>query len=79
LRVGVHRDGSRTGVLAYAQEHAREWVTPLVTIETAERLLRNYGRDRATTRLLREGHDEALEYAGGLIAMIGVAADYQQR
>jgi hypothetical protein len=54
LRIGVHRDGSRVGVFAYSQEHAREWVTPLVTIETAERLLRNYGRDPATTRLLRE-------------------------
>jgi hypothetical protein len=54
LRIGVHRDGSRTGVFAYAQEHAREWVTPLVTIEAAERLLRNYGKDRATTRLLRQ-------------------------
>lgn len=52
LRVGVHRDGSRTGVLAYAQEHAREWVPPLVTIETAERLLRNYQRDPATRKLL---------------------------
>ncbi|WP_199564937.1 M14 family zinc carboxypeptidase [Spongiactinospora rosea] len=54
LRIGVHRDGSRTGVLAYAQEHAREWVTPLVTVEAAERLLRNYDNDRATRRLLRE-------------------------
>jgi hypothetical protein len=54
LRVGVHRDGSRTGVFAYAQEHAREWVAPLVTIEAAERLLRNYGRDPSTTRLLRD-------------------------
>ncbi|PZG44985.1 peptidase M14 [Spongiactinospora gelatinilytica] len=54
LRIGVHRDGSRTGVLAYSQEHAREWVTPLVTIEAAERLLRNYDNDRATRRLLRE-------------------------
>ncbi|GAA2641247.1 M14 family zinc carboxypeptidase [Nonomuraea recticatena] len=53
LRIGAHRDGSRTGVLAYAQEHAREWVTPLVTIETAERLLRNYARDPATRRLLQ--------------------------
>ncbi|WP_219470952.1 M14 family zinc carboxypeptidase [Nonomuraea rhizosphaerae] len=53
LRVGVHRDGSRTGVLAYAQEHAREWVPPLVTIEAAERLLRNYDRDAATRRLLQ--------------------------
>ncbi|MEV0592883.1 M14 family zinc carboxypeptidase [Nonomuraea cavernae] len=53
LRIGVHRDGSRPGVLAYAQEHAREWVTPLVTIEAAERLLRNHARDAATRRLLR--------------------------
>ncbi|WP_433510716.1 M14 family zinc carboxypeptidase [Nonomuraea sp. CA-143628] len=53
LRVGVHRDGSRTGVLAYAQEHAREWVGPLVTIEAAERLLRNYARDVATRELLK--------------------------
>ncbi|TDE39336.1 peptidase M14 [Nonomuraea mesophila] len=52
LRIGAHRDGSRTGVLAYAQEHAREWVTPLVTIEAAERLLRNHARDKATRRLL---------------------------
>jgi len=52
LRIGSHRDGSRTGVLAYAQEHAREWVTPLVTIEAAERLLRNYARDPATRRLV---------------------------
>ncbi len=42
LRIGKHRDGSRPGVFFYAQEHAREWVPPLVTIETAERLLRNY-------------------------------------
>ncbi|MEO3870990.1 M14 family zinc carboxypeptidase [Nonomuraea sp. B12E4] len=52
LRIGTRRDGSRTGVLAYSQEHAREWVTPLVTIEAAERLLRNYDRDKATKRLL---------------------------
>lgn len=42
IRIGAVRDGSKPGVLAYAQEHAREWVPPLVTIETAERLLRNY-------------------------------------
>jgi hypothetical protein len=42
IRIGRYRDGSRVGILAYAQEHAREWVPPLVTIETAERLLRNY-------------------------------------
>ncbi|HEY0640027.1 MAG TPA: M14 family metallopeptidase [Pseudonocardiaceae bacterium] len=52
IRIGRHRDGSRTGVLAYAQEHAREWVPPLVTIETAERLLRNYGHDGRTRQLL---------------------------
>src|SRR5690606_40263646 len=45
IRIGKHRDGSRTGVLAYAQEHAREWVTPLVAVETAERI------DRKSTRL----------------------------
>ncbi len=52
IRIGKHRDGSRTGVLAYAQEHAREWVPPLVTIETAERLLRNYAHDGRTRQLL---------------------------
>ncbi|MEJ3746924.1 M14 family metallopeptidase [Actinomycetes bacterium KLBMP 9797] len=53
LRIGKFRDGSRTGVLAYAQEHAREWVPPLVTIETAERLLRNQKHDPKTQELLR--------------------------
>lgn len=52
LRIGAHRDGSRLGVLAYAQEHAREWVTPLVMVETAERLLRNYAHDGETKRLV---------------------------
>ncbi|WBB50885.1 M14 family metallopeptidase [Verrucosispora sp. WMMA2044] len=52
IRIGKHRDGSRLGVLAYAQEHAREWVPPLVTIETAERLLRNYAHDRKTRELV---------------------------
>ncbi|MDQ7905797.1 M14 family metallopeptidase [Phytohabitans sp. ZYX-F-186] len=53
IRIGKFRDGSRTGVLAYAQEHAREWVPPLVTIETAERLLRNQKHDPKTQELLR--------------------------
>nr|MDT0656781.1 M14 family metallopeptidase [Micromonospora sp. DSM 115978] len=53
LRIGKFRDGSRTGVLAYAQEHAREWVPPLVAIETAERLLRNHRTDENTAQLLR--------------------------
>ncbi|MFI7644817.1 M14 family metallopeptidase [Micromonospora sp. NPDC049460] len=52
IRIGKHRDGSKLGVLAYAQEHAREWVPPLVTIETAERLLRNYAHDGQTKQLL---------------------------
>ncbi|WP_446215305.1 M14 family metallopeptidase [Micromonospora sp. IBHARD004] len=52
IRIGKHRDGSRMGVLAYAQEHAREWVPPLVAVETAERLLRNYGHDGRTKQLL---------------------------
>ncbi|SCE93643.1 M14 family metallopeptidase [Micromonospora mirobrigensis] len=52
IRIGKHRDGTKTGVLAYAQEHAREWVPPLVTVETAERLLRNYGHDGRTRQLL---------------------------
>jgi hypothetical protein len=52
IRIGKHRDGSRPGVLAYAQEHAREWVPPLVTIETAERLLRNYAHHGRTKQLV---------------------------
>jgi hypothetical protein len=52
LRIGVHRDGSRIGVLAYSQEHAREWATPLVTMEFAERLLANYATDAHTRDLL---------------------------
>ncbi len=52
IRIGKHRDGSKPGVLGYAQEHAREWVTPLVTIETAERLLRNYNSDGETKQLV---------------------------
>jgi hypothetical protein len=52
LRIGLHRDGSRVGVLAYSQEHAREWGTPLVTLEFAERLLANYATDAATRQLL---------------------------
>ena len=53
LRIGVHRDGSRIGVLAYSEEHAREWATPLVTLEFAERLLANYRTDPADAQLLR--------------------------
>ena len=52
LRIGKHRDGSKTGVLTYSQEHAREWQTPLVNIETAFRLLHNYQTDATTRRLV---------------------------
>ncbi|AGL17003.1 M14 family zinc carboxypeptidase [Actinoplanes sp. N902-109] len=54
LRIGKVRDGSKTGVLAYSQEHAREWATPLVTLEFAERLLANYATDPATRQLVDE-------------------------
>jgi hypothetical protein len=48
IRIGAHRDGSKIGVFIYCQQHAREWVTPLVCLETAERLLRNYAIDPTT-------------------------------
>lgn len=54
IRIGRHRDGSKTGVLAYSQEHAREWVTPLVAVETAERLLRNYATDAETKKIVND-------------------------
>ena len=54
LRIGVHRDGSRPGVYTYSQEHAREWVTPLVTMEFAERMLANSATDPETASLLEE-------------------------
>ncbi|MFJ2033784.1 M14 family zinc carboxypeptidase [Streptosporangium sp. NPDC087985] len=52
LRIGKTRDGSKTGVFLYCQEHAREWVTPLTCLETAERLLRNYAGDERTKELV---------------------------
>lgn len=52
IRIGKERDGSKPGVLGYSQEHAREWVTPLVSVETAERLLRNYHIDENTKELV---------------------------
>lgn len=52
LRIGKHRDGSKTGVLIVAQDHAREWVPPLVALEAAERLLQNYARDAATRKIV---------------------------
>lgn len=52
LRIGTAPEGEKPGVFAYAQEHAREWVPPLVTIEAAERLLRNYTTHEPTRDLV---------------------------
>jgi hypothetical protein len=52
LRIGSHQDGSKVGVFIYCQEHAREWGTPLVCLETAERLVRNYATDPETKNLV---------------------------
>ena len=52
LRIGSVRDGSQVGVFVYCEQHAREWVTPNVCLETAERLVRNYAIDPTTRRSL---------------------------
>jgi hypothetical protein len=52
LRIGKQRDGSKVGVFIYCQQHAREWVTPITCLETAERLLRNYAIDPRTRELV---------------------------
>ncbi|HET6549538.1 MAG TPA: M14 family zinc carboxypeptidase [Solirubrobacter sp.] len=52
LRIGKHRDGSKVGVYLYCQEHAAEIATSGVCLETAERLVRNYGTDPQTTALV---------------------------
>ena len=52
LRLGKQRDGSKVGVFIYCQQHAREWVTPITCLETAERLLRNYAIDPQTRELV---------------------------
>ncbi|MDA0183242.1 M14 family zinc carboxypeptidase [Solirubrobacter phytolaccae] len=48
LRIGKQRDGSKVGVYIYCQQHAREWVTPITCLETAERLIKNYATDPTT-------------------------------
>ena len=48
LRIGKVRDGSKTGIYIYCQEHAREWVTPLTCYELAMRLTKNYATDAET-------------------------------
>ena len=52
LRIGKQRDGSKVGVYLYCQEHAGEIATSGVCLETAERLVRNYGTDPQTTALV---------------------------
>ena len=53
-RLGKDPNGSKIGVLAYAQEHAREWVPPMVALESATRLLRNYQDHGPTKQLLNK-------------------------
>jgi hypothetical protein len=53
-KIGKPSNSAKIGVLAYAQEHAREWVPPLVALETATRLVRNYDNDGATRQLLNK-------------------------
>ena len=52
LRIGKVRDGSKVGVFLYCQEHGNEIATSGVCLETAERLVRNYGTDPETTALV---------------------------
>ncbi|MBE2319259.1 chitobiase/beta-hexosaminidase C-terminal domain-containing protein [Solirubrobacter sp. CPCC 204708] len=52
IRIGKQRDGSKVGVFFYCQEHGNEIATSGVCIETAERLVRNYGTDPKTTELV---------------------------
>ena len=60
MRIGKNRPGNSAdqgstaavGVFLYCQQHAREWATPLTCLETAEQLLRNYGIDKTTRKLV---------------------------
>ncbi|HEX6026315.1 MAG TPA: M14 family zinc carboxypeptidase [Solirubrobacter sp.] len=47
-RIGKDRTNNAVGVFLYCQQHAREWVTPITCLETAERLVRNYAIDPTT-------------------------------
>jgi hypothetical protein len=47
-RIGKDRSNNAVGVYLYCQQHAREWVTPITCLETAERLVRNYATDPTT-------------------------------
>ena len=52
LRIGKQRDGTKVGVYLYCAEHSGEIATVGVCLETAERLVRNYGTDPQTTALV---------------------------
>jgi hypothetical protein len=52
LRICKFCDGSKVGFFMYSEEHAREWVAPLISLETAGRLLANYGTDPETTAMV---------------------------
>ncbi|HWM12554.1 MAG TPA: M14 family zinc carboxypeptidase, partial [Solirubrobacteraceae bacterium] len=52
LRIGRQRNGTKPGVLIQAQDHAREWVPATITLETAERLVRNYRTDPETRQIV---------------------------
>ena len=47
-RIGKDRSNNAVGVFFYCQQHAREWVTGITCLETAERLVRNYATDPTT-------------------------------
>jgi hypothetical protein len=57
LRIGADvgkspANSHHVGVYLYCQQHAREWVTSLTCLQTAEMLLRNYATDAHTKELL---------------------------
>jgi hypothetical protein len=43
---------NKTGVFIFCQQHAREWVTPITCLQTAEILVRNYATDARTKELV---------------------------
>jgi hypothetical protein len=48
MRIGKDRSNTKTGVFIYCSQHAREWVSTITCVETAERLLKNYATDPTT-------------------------------
>ena len=82
LRICKVCDGSKTGFFVYAQEHAREWVGPLVALETANRLLKNYGTDPETTSYVDNLDifiDPSINTDGGNYSMLQGGASGQRR